>query len=176
MDRQGERTPIRVEPIALDGGSLSSDGQRVIVTDGNMKGRAIVSFPFGGGAPTQLLKAEPGYEHSTTSITPDGRTLLFERRPLRDKINDIMILDFEGDLAPKPLMTNPLISPSGEVVAYLMSSAAEGAAVLKLVTFPTPSTPVHVSPTAVSTFGRLSASELCHRDRSLKTWSASISS
>jgi len=70
------------------GAILSSDGQRVITTDGNKLGQGVVSFPSGGGAPAQLVKPEPGYEMSATSITPDGRTLLFERRPLRDKIND----------------------------------------------------------------------------------------
>lgn len=84
------------------GALMSSDGQRVITTDANKAGQAILSFPFGGGTPTQLLPPEPGYEKSPASITPDGRTLLFERRSLRDKINDIMILASTVTRPPSP--------------------------------------------------------------------------
>jgi Tol biopolymer transport system component len=160
------------------GALLSRDGQRVITVDANQSGQAIVSFPFGGGAPTQLLEAEPGYEKSPTSITPDGRTLLLARVPLSDKLGDIMTLDLEGHEPPKPLIAtpesegSPLISPSGDIVAYL---ALNEASVLKLVRYPTPSTPVQVSPTAVSTYGWLSASELYWGDPSSKMWSASVS-
>lgn len=59
-------------------------------------------------------------------------------------------------------------------MAYLAGSEAQ-ATMLKLVTYPTPSTPVQVSRTAISTFGWLSARELYWVDPSSKMWSASVS-
>jgi hypothetical protein len=74
----------------------------IFVTDANQTSQRFISFPFGGGAPTDLLPGEPGFEQSLGSITPDGRTLPFTRRPLRDRIDELMTLDLEGQQPPRP--------------------------------------------------------------------------
>jgi hypothetical protein len=105
---RGVRTPIG-DPRArfYHGVLLSRDGQRIITTDANAAGQYLVSFPSGGGAPTRLLECDPTFEYSATAITPDGRTLLLTRVPLRDKVGDILALDLEGDHLQKPFLTTP---------------------------------------------------------------------
>ncbi len=72
------------------------------------------------------------FELSASSITPDGRTLLSSKTSKRDKIGDIMTFDLEEDRVQKPFLAtpeaewNPLISPSGDVVAYLVSNEGSG--------------------------------------------------
>lgn len=172
------------------GSIVSHDGQRVLTTDANQGDQRFVIFPFGGGAPTQVLSGEPGFEQSPGSITPDGRTLLFSRRPLRDKIDDLMTLDLDGREPPRVYMATPeseampLISPLGDVVGYVATSEGQPAAVLKVVAYPTPSTPVQVSSTPIqasteeeiAVFGWLSGRELYWQDASRKVWSATIAS
>ena len=165
------------------GALISRDGQRILTTDAHQGDQRLVSFPFGGGALTVVLPREPGFEQAAGSITPDGRTLLFARWPLRDKIGDLMTLDLDGREPPKGFMTTPeaeqqpQIAPSGDLLAYSVVSEAEQRMVVKLVTFPTPSTPVQLTPTAATTtFGWLSASELYWLDPSRKLWSAAVSS
>ncbi len=227
MDQKGARTPLPIEPFALDGGvSLSPDGrragvniagdrgetflaildlergvltslgdpkaefyygvlwshvgQRLITTDSNSE--SLVSFSFGGGAPTRLFEGDMEFELSASSITPDGRTLLFTKTPKRDKVGDIMTFDLEEGRVQKPFLTtpeaewNPLISPSGDVVLYHVSNEEDLGAVLRVVEYPTPSSPVQVSPTrTTSTYGWLSAGEIYWVDLSRKMWSATVS-
>ncbi len=165
------------------GALLSSDGQRIFTADSNGPGQILISFPFGGGSPTQVLKGEPKFEYGLSSITPDGRSLLLAKAPQRDKVGDLIVIDLEGDPAPKTLMTtaeaewNPSIAPSGEVVAYVVSNEEDLGGLLKLVTYPTPSAPVQVTSSRVAlNFGWMSAGELYWLDLSRKVWSATVAS
>jgi len=142
----------------------------------------LVSFPFGGGAPTPLFESEPEMEYGASSVTSDGRTLLFTAVPLRDKVGDIMTIDLEAGRVPKRFMStpeaewDPLISPSDDVVLYCVSNDETRGAVLKVVAYPTPSAPVQVSPTiTTAVYGWLSAGEIYWVDLSLKVWSAPVS-
>jgi Tol biopolymer transport system component len=164
------------------GAFCSRDGQSVVTSDASAGGQSLVSFELGGGAPKRLLVGEPTFEYAVTSSTPDGRTLLLTKVPLRDKVGDVMTLDLEGDHVPKPFVATPeaewqpLISPSGDFVAYAVSNEDDVGAWIKLVTYPLPSAPVQVSATRVSpNFGWLSAEELYWLDLSRRTWRATVS-
>ena len=122
------------------------------------------------------------FELSASSITPDGRTLLFTKTPKRDKVGDIMTFDLEEGRVQKPFLTtpeaewNPLISPSGDVVLYLVSNEEDRGGALRVVEYPTPSTPEQVSPARTTwTYGWLSAGELYWVDLSRRMWSATVS-
>jgi len=65
------------------GSMISRDGQRVFSTFDTGSAQAIVSFPFGGGAPVRLLEGEPTFEYNRSSITSNGRSLLFNKVPKR---------------------------------------------------------------------------------------------
>ncbi|MFN0007957.1 MAG: protein kinase domain-containing protein [Planctomycetota bacterium] len=165
------------------GALISSDGQRVFTADAGGPGQTLLSFPFGGGAPTQLAKGEPKFEYGLGSLTPDGRSMLLTKSPQRDKVGDLIVLDLEGDHVPRSFMTTteaewyPSISPSGELVAYVVSNEEDLGGLLKLVSFPTPSAPVQVISSRVAlSFGWLSASELYWADLSRKLWSATVAS
>jgi Tol biopolymer transport system component len=179
---RGIRVPIG-DPLAkfYYGVLCSRDGQRVLTTDSNADRQFLVSFPLGGGSPERLLEGDAEYEYAANSITPDGRTLLFTKVPMRDKIGDIMVLDFEGERLPKPFMTTseaewrPSISPSGDVVAYFVSDEEGVGAVLKVAAYPTPSSPLQVSSARVSgVYGWLAARELYWLDLARMGWSATI--
>ncbi len=71
---------------------------------------------------------------------------------------------------------NPRISPSGGVVAYIVSKEQDLGAVLKVVAYPTPSIPVQVSASPVFGCLWLSADELGWIDTSRRMWSAMIAS
>jgi len=236
MDREGQRTPLSLEPLPFGAGiSLSPDGRRaavdmagdrgealiamvdlergvrtplgdpkakfyygvlwapvgpsssagprIITADSNSLGQQLVSFPFGGGTPTPLFDTDPGCEYGASSITADGRTLLFTEAPMRDKVGDIWTLDLGGEGKRKRFMTtpeaewSPLISPRGDAVLYSVSDEEDRGVALKVVAYPDPSAPVQVSPTPTSfTYGWLSASEVYWVDLSRKVWSASVSS
>jgi hypothetical protein len=151
--------------------------------DGNAQADCLVSFPAGGGASTRLFDAMHGFELEASSITPDGRTLLFTKTPMRDKIGNIMTLELGKDGVPRTFMETPeaewlpRIAPSGDVVVYSELNEEDPGGVLKVVTYPTPSSPVQVSPARVSwtSYGWLSAGELYWVDMARKTWSATVS-
>jgi hypothetical protein len=165
------------------GALISKDGQRIFSTHDHGSGQSLVSFPFGGGAPVHLLEGEPTFEYGLSSVTLDGRSLLFTMAPKRDKIGDIAVLDLGGKSTVRPLMATPeaewgpLLSPSGDVVAYGVSNEEETTAWLKVVAYPTPSAPVQVSANRIlSNLGWLSDGELCWLDPSRNVWSATVSS
>ncbi len=163
---------------------LTADGQRVITSFVTGGKQSIASFPAGGGTPTILMEGD-GSEYETSSITPDGRTLLFTSVPGTDKAGDIMTMDLTAPYAVKPLMQTPLpeytplISPSGDAVMFVVAREAlvvsNTSAVLKAVTFPTPGVPVQVSTGTVrGFFGWTGPKQVCWADVQRHVWSADI--
>jgi eukaryotic-like serine/threonine-protein kinase len=234
MSRDGVRSPISIEPLAMTPGNtsatLSPDGRRAAVglIDSQIKrslamldlergtltpisdpewvyasnpiwspgtqsilcsaaintGNTIVSIPLTGGGPPQVLWGEPGFEYTPGSLTPDGRVLLFSQWYNRDKIGDLMTLALGKDQRPVALMTTPAseilprLSPTGQVVAYLelkINTPLTNRGTLKVVTFPSPSSPVPVSPAIVTNdFGWLADNELAWIDATRRAWTATI--
>jgi serine/threonine protein kinase len=161
----------------------ASDEQGVLGSEQREGRPSIVSFPIGGGAPTRILEGEAGFEYELSSITPDGKTLIFTQDSLRDKNGNIMTLRLEKDQTARRYLQTPeakwapRISPSGEVVAYLVTKAEETTGALKVIPYPTPSAPVQVSATLCSLdFGWLGTNALYWVDASRRLWSAVISS
>ena len=55
-------------------------------------GYKVMSIPLAGGGPPQAIWGEAGFEYTLSSLTPDGRTVLFSQWYNRDKIGDLMTL------------------------------------------------------------------------------------
>ncbi len=144
----------------------------------------IMSIPLTGGGPPQMVWGEAGFEYNLSSFTPDGRTLLFSQWNNRDKIGDLMTIALGEDQRPVALLATPAsevlprLSPSGLVVAYLelkINTATGFRGTLKVTTFPSPSSPLPVSPAIVtSDYGWLADNELAWIDTSRRAWSATI--
>lgn len=185
MDR-GVMTTLGEPGVAFYFNALvAPDPQSLIAVESRNGVQSIVTLPIGGGAGTRILTGEPGYEYSTSSITPDGKTLLFVQVPLRDKSGDIMTLSLGGDPvqdrpASRFMQTpdaewNPRISPSGDMVAYSVSKEEDVGSTLRVVAYPTPSAPIQVTAAPVSVgFFWLGPGELCWIDTSRRVWSATV--
>jgi len=162
----------------------SSGTQSILCTASNGARYNMVSVPLTGGGLPQVLWGEDGFEYQLSSLTPDGRTLLFSQWYNRDKIGDLMTLALGKDQRPAALMTTsdneilPRLSPTGHVVAYLelkLNTPLASRGTLKVAAFPTPSSPLAVSPSMVtSDFGWLGDNELAWIDASRRAWSAII--
>jgi eukaryotic-like serine/threonine-protein kinase len=230
MDREGERTTLPVEPLAISwsGARLSKDGRRAAVSLmgnrfenslsvidlergirtplgdpsvtfvwGNLWGpgdqsvigsevradqQCLASLPVNGGPGLRIWKGESGFENDPGSLTPDGKTILFTRAPVADKLPDLMTVPFGEDQTPKRFMQtpegewSPRLAPLGDIVAYLVASEEDWSGPVKLVTFPTPAAPVQVStiPALFHSHIWIGPDELAWVDPSRKVWSATI--
>ena len=234
LNREGERSPISMEPLAMPPGrtsaTISPDGRRAVVelvssqlkrslamldlergtltpigdptwsavgvpiwspgtqsilcTATNGVGYKITSIPLSGGGPPEVLWGEAGFEYTLSSLTPDGRALLFSQWYNRDKIGDLMTLARGKDERPVPMLTTPeseikpRVSPTGLAVAYLelkLKAAFANRGTLKVATYPVPGSPLAVSPSMVtSDFGWLGDNELAWIDASRRAWSVII--
>ncbi|MFN0244111.1 MAG: protein kinase domain-containing protein [Planctomycetota bacterium] len=157
--------------------------QQILTSNSNSNSQQLVGFPFGGGAPTPLFESEPEFEYGASSITADGRTLLFTAVPLVDKVGDIWTLDLAPGGVKQRFMSTPeaewepLVSPASDMVAYHVSNEEDAGVLLRVVAYPTPSTPVQIAPSRTGPAkGWLSASELYWVDLSRKVWSATVTS
>lgn len=157
--------------------------QRVlcIAASGGVYG--IWSIPLAGGGRPEVVWSEPGMEFHPGSETPDHRTLLFSRWNNRDKVGDLMTLSLAPDQKAAPLMTTPAseylprVSPTGAAVAFADVSQSFANGTLKVVSFPSPSTPVTISGpgSAVSTSHHwLGNNQLAWIDPSRRMWSVTI--
>jgi len=182
---RGTLTPISATEWVYASSPIWSPGTQSILCSAAINaGNTIVSIPLTGGGPPQMLWGEPGFEYLPSSLTPDGRTLLFSQWYNRDKIGDLMTLGLGKDQRPVALMTTPenevlpRLSPTGQVVAYLelkLVTPTGDRGKLKVVTFPSPSSPVTVSPALVSNaYGWLKDNELAWIDVSKRAWSAMV--
>ncbi len=155
--------------------------QGVIGAEVNGGGQAVKVFPVGGGPGTVLFPGESGFEYAAASVTPDGKTLLFTKTPQRDKTGEIMTFGLGDNQPGKTFMQtpdaewNPRLSPTGDVLAYTVGSEEDPNATLKVVAYPTPSTPVQVSAAQVDlNIWWFSATELGWMDASRRIWKATV--
>lgn len=229
MDRNGERTVLPVEPMAMSwGGEASRDGRRaavslmgsrfenslsvvdlergirtplgdpaltftwgglwgpgdqsIIVSEVRADKQWLTSLPITGGPGTRIWEGESGFEVGPSALTSDGKTIVFTRSPLSNKLPDIMTIPFGADQTPKPFMLTPegewwpRLSPSGDILAYVVSREEDPGGQIKVVTFPTPAAPVQVT-TTPAIFGTnlwIGPGELAWVDLSRKVWSATV--
>jgi Tol biopolymer transport system component len=160
-----------------------ADTQRILCTAASGGVYSIWSVPLAGNGPPEVVWSEPGMEFHPASLTPDHRTLLFSQWNNLDKVGDIMTLSLAPDQKATPLMTTPAneylprVSPMGTAVAFADVSQSFANGTLKVVSFPSPSTPVTISGpgSAVANSHRwLGDNELAWIDPSRRMWSATI--
>ncbi|XVJ58702.1 MAG: protein kinase [Tepidisphaera sp.] len=183
LDR-GIVVPVGDPKASFNYGGLWAPGeQSVIIGTDLIPGiQSIASFPINGGPGTPVVKGEYGFEYWATTFSLDGRTMLFTRASMIDKLPDIMTVDLGKDQPATRFMQtpdgewNPRLSPDGDIVAYAVSAEDDASAVLKVVTYPTPFAPVQVSATPVTLTSGLwvGPTELSWVDTSRRAWSSTI--
>ncbi len=183
---RGIKVPIGDPKALFNYGGLWAPGeQSVIVGSDTSPGiQSLVSFPLSGGPGTPVVEDEYGLEYSATSVSPDGKTLLYTQTSVTDKLPDIMTRGLDKDQPAKRLMQTPegewrpRFSPAGEFVAYNVSGEEDTVSALKVVAYPTPSAAVQVSATPVMLSSGLwiGPGELSWVDTSRRMWSATVTS
>ncbi len=183
---RGIKVPIGDPKSMFSYGGLWAPGeQSVIVSSDTSPGiQSLVSFPMSGGPGVPVVEGEYGFEYGATSISPDGKTLLFNQSSVTDKLADIMTRGLDTNQPAKRFMQTPeaewnaRFSPAGEFVAYTVSGEEDTIAALKVVAYPTPSAPVQVSATPVLLNSGLwiGPGELSWVDTGRRMWSATVTS
>lgn len=180
---RGIRTPLGDPAVTFTWGNLWGPGdQSVIGSEVRADKQGLTILPINGGPGTRIWEGESGFENGPESLTPDGKTILLTRSGLTDKLPDIMTFSFAENESPKPFMQtpegewSPRLSPSGDIVAYLVGREDDWSGPVKLVTFPTPVAPVQVStiPALSVSYFWINPDELAWVDPSRKVWSATI--
>jgi tRNA A-37 threonylcarbamoyl transferase component Bud32/Tol biopolymer transport system component len=160
-----------------------ADTQRILCSAASGGVYGIGSIPLVGGGSSEMVWSEPGVEFHPSSVTGDGQTLFFSQWNNRDKIGDLMTLSLTPGQKPVPMMTTPVgellpkVSPSGTAVAYLETAQSFWEGTLKVISFPSVSTPVTVSGSGsavVQSYHWLADDELSWVDPSRRVWSATI--
>lgn len=183
LDR-GIMVPVGDPKAAFNYGGLWAPGEQSVIIGADLTPgiQSIVSFPTRGGPGTPVVKGEYGFEYWATTFSPDGGTMLFTQASMIDKLPEIMTLELGKDQPATRFMQtpegewSPRLSPAGDVVSYAVSAEDDASAVLKVVTYPTPSAPVQVSATPVTLTSGLwvGPAELAWVDTSRRVWSATI--
>ena len=140
--------------LTTDSGAVTPlwmpDGKRIVFASnvgGREAGWALRSLSLDIREPTlELYPRAVGQLPS--SISPDGRTLLFHRTHPAGR-RDIWTLALDGSRAAKPWLSTPadehmpIVSPDGRHVAFV--SDASGHDEVYVASFPDPGTPVRIS-------------------------------
>jgi eukaryotic-like serine/threonine-protein kinase len=180
---RGIRTLLSDPQVTFTFGVLWGPGdQTIIASEDRDDRRNLISFPLSGGPGKVFFEAESGVEIGATTLTPDGKAVLFAQSPLRDKIPDIFAVGLDRSSSPVRFMETPeaewapMLSPAGDVVAYVVRTEAELGATLKAVPYPTPAESIQVSPAAIAgaSYCWIGAGELAWMDASRRTWSATV--
>jgi len=120
-------------PIGSSAGSdqaplWTPDGTRVIYRGTRQGTRNLYWRPVDGSAAEERLSVKAEVVHTPTSISSDGRWLIFnEGGPQQPGGSNIYLLGLDGDRTPRPLFADPAgeqdgqISPDGRWVAYQAS-------------------------------------------------------
>ena len=140
------------------------------------------NFPVSGGPGKIILEGEAGVEFDSSTVCPDGKTMLFSQCLLIDKIFDIMELPIGQEPVVKPFIQTPdsesfpKFSPSGDLVAYLSQRPDDSSGpVLKVTQYPGTMSSVQVSTGGLASPGLwIKSDEVAWMDGSRKMWSATI--
>ena len=180
---RGIRTPLGDPALTFTWGGLWGPGdQSIIVSEVRADKQWLTRLPITGGPETRIWEGESGFEVAPSALTSDGKTIVFTRSPLSNKLPDIMTIPFGADQTPKPFMLTPegewwpRLSPTGGLLAYGVSREEDPGGHIKVVTFPTPAAPVQVSttPAIFGAFFWIGPGELAWVDLSRKVWSATV--
>ena len=131
-------------PFATGAGSSQSaiwspDGKRIVYRGTRQGTRNIYWKAADGTGDEERLTTKDSVIQTPTSISPDGRWLLFTDAGGETK-SDIWMLRLDGDRSPQPFLrtnaseTNARISPDGQWVAYV--SDASGPSEVYVQSFP----------------------------------------
>lgn len=177
---RGIRTPLGdpakycFDPVWVPG------APSVIATVVEVGRTSLFDVPLSGGSGTRVVEGESGVELLPGSITPDGTTLLYSESPMVTKLPDIMTKGLGDEAPPRRFMQTPegewapLVSPSGDMIAYRASWGDPATFLLKVVAYPTPAAPVQVATTPVLAVHWMGPNELTWMDQAAKMWSATV--
>lgn len=180
---RGMRTPLGDPALTFTWGNLWGPGdQSVIVSEVRADKQSLAILPITGGPGTRIWDGESGFENYPSSLTPDGKTIVFLRSSLSDKLPDIMTIPFGENQTPKTFMQTPegewapRLSPSGGIVAYSVGREEDTSGHFRVVAFPTPAAPVQVSttPAMFAMYFWIGPEELAWVDLSRKVWTATV--
>jgi len=180
---RGTQVPIGDPKWFLADVPLWSPATQSVLCGAQYVGRlGIWSIPLSSSGPPTELTSQPGFDLFPSSVSPDGKTLLYVQFNRERIVSDIMSLPLEQNGKPTPLLadpvnreSNPRVSPSGHALAYLDTTQSFGIGKLKIVSFPSMSVPVTVSVTdSTSSFGWLGENEIAWLDTSRRAWSTTI--
>jgi serine/threonine-protein kinase len=122
---RGTLTPLRTGPGSSQAPLWTPDGKRIIYRGTRQGLRSLYWSPVDGSADEERLAVKPGVVQTPTSISPDGRTLLFnEDGPDEPGGVGAWALPLDGDRTSHRLFPLPIagddaqLSPDGRWVAY----------------------------------------------------------
>lgn len=180
---RGIRTPLG-DPRTTISQALewTADNQGVLGLEIQGRRTSLRNFPVSGGPGKIILEGAAGIEFQSSTISPDGKTILLSQCLLIDKIPDIMELPVGQEPVVKPFIQtpdlefNPKFSPSGDLVAYASQRLDDSSGpVLKVAPYPEPKSSMQVSASALAGPGLwIKPDEVAWMDGSRKMWSATI--
>lgn len=146
----------------------------------------LVTADLSGGDEKIAVNGDGSLEFHAGGSSADGKLLLFSQVKNIGKVGQLMVVDLAAGGTPRPLLKSntsdwqPILSPSGRMVAYLVGDgevARAGSRVqLAVAAFPNASDHVQVTVSGLQTiaWGWLSADELYFQDLTNKVWSVKV--
>ena len=124
-------SPLATGPGSSQAPLWTPDGRRVIYRGTRQGTRNLYWLPVDGSGEEQRLTTKRGIIQTPTSVTPDGRILLYdETGPDEPEGAGMWVRRLDGDPAPRRFLplpalgTNGQLSPDGRWVAYQATVAA----------------------------------------------------
>jgi serine/threonine-protein kinase len=128
---RGTLTPIGVATGSSQAAQWTANGARVIFRGTRQGTRNLYWIPVDGSGDEERLTTKPGVIQTPTSVSADGRVLLFdETGPEEPEGAGIWVLGLDGDHTPHRLLPLPAsghdgqLSPDGRWVAYQATVAS----------------------------------------------------
>jgi Tol biopolymer transport system component len=120
-------------PFATTGGSSQApawtpDGRRIVYRGTRAGTRNLYWKAVDGSGEEERLTTKPGVVHTPSSVSPDGRWLVFTEGGGVVRGNTIWMLSLSGDRTPRRVVTPAVdgqVSPDGRWLAYQSGSAGE---------------------------------------------------
>lgn len=126
-----------------------------------------------------IVKGDRGYEYHAFGLTPDQKTIIMTRASRRDRVVDVGTVPLGPDQMPQPFLEPslskwmPLLSPTGDALAYLGTPPDRAVGDRWVVGFPVLWAAVRVSVDPKQTDHKwIGPDELAWQDASRRLWSA----